>query len=100
MSKKITRFLALMGLLSLISASILSQGRGTATRPQRSETAIGPSRNAAIVATTAAVLKETSELRELSILRAVKSGAQSRTEIEPVSYTHLRAHETPEHLVC
>src|SRR5678815_6140797 len=22
------------------------------------------------------------------------------THIEPVSYTHLRAHETPEHLVC
>ena len=21
-------------------------------------------------------------------------------EVEPVSYTHLRAHETPEHLVC
>src|SRR5678815_3798370 len=95
MSKKITRFLALMGLLSLISASILSQGRGTATRPQRSETAIGPSRNAAIVATTAAVLKETSELRELSILRAVKSGAQSRTEIEHMIVKNLDEENTP-----
>ena len=24
----------------------------------------------------------------------------SEDEIDPVSYTHLRAHETPEHLVC
>ena len=24
----------------------------------------------------------------------------NRSGLEPVSYTHLRAHETPEHLVC
>src|SRR5674536_108325 len=33
-----------------------------------------------------------------SIPRGTVSG-RSRIE-EPVSYTHLRAHETPEHLVC
>jgi hypothetical protein len=40
------------------------------------------SRNAAVVEATAAVLKETSELRELPILRPVKSGTQSRDEIQ------------------
>ena len=27
-------------------------------------------------------------------------GAGRKTRTGPVSYTHLRAHETPEHLVC
>ena len=39
-------------------------------------------KNAAVVEATAAVLKETSELRELPILRPVKSGTQSRDEIQ------------------
>jgi hypothetical protein len=95
MSKQITRFTALLGLFSLLSASILSQGRATATRTQRAEVATGPARNAAIVATTAAVLKETSELRELSILRAVKSGAQSRSEIERMIVKNLDEENTP-----
>jgi hypothetical protein len=47
------------------------------------------------VATTAAVLKETSELRELSILRAVKSGAQSRSEIERMIVKNLDEENTP-----
>jgi len=39
-------------------------------------------RNAALVAATQEVLKETSDLRQLSIVRAVQSSTQSRTEIE------------------
>ena len=32
---------------------------------------------------------------------AIRQGAALRdTGVAPVSYTHLRAHETPEHLVC
>src|SRR5674536_115348 len=27
-------------------------------------------------------------------------GGRAQHTVEPVSYTHLRAHETPEHLVC
>ena len=95
MSKKITRLIALLGVLGLLSASILSQGRATAPRTQRAEVAAGPSRNAAIVAATDAVLKETSELRELSILKAVKSGAQSRTEIEHMIIKNLDEENTP-----
>ena len=39
-------------------------------------------RNAALVAATQEVLKETSDLRQLSILRPVQSSTQSRAEIE------------------
>src|SRR5436190_17100303 len=39
-------------------------------------------RNAALMAATDEVLKETSTLRELSIVRPVQSSTQSRTEIE------------------
>src|SRR5678815_1830856 len=31
---------------------------------------------------------------------AVQDGTGAWTRVTPVSYTHLRAHETPEHLVC
>src|SRR5256886_17102799 len=39
-------------------------------------------RNAALIAATQEVLKETSDLRQLSILRPVQSSTQSRAEIE------------------
>jgi hypothetical protein len=51
--------------------------------------------NAAIISTTDAVLKETSELRELSIMRPVKSGAQSRAEIEKSIIKNLDTDTTP-----
>src|SRR5678816_2696018 len=42
------------------------------------------------------------EGRELKIWQAVPKfdPAPSTKILSPVSYTHLRAHETPEHLVC
>src|SRR4029079_10709660 len=49
----------------------------------------------AVVATTAAVLKETSDIRELPILRPVKSGAQSRVEIEQMLVKNLDEQMTP-----
>jgi hypothetical protein len=63
--------------------------------PQRASVTGGAARNAAIVAATTEVLKETSEIRELSILRAVKSGAQSRTEIEQMLIKNLNEQMTP-----
>src|SRR5674536_124817 len=36
----------------------------------------------------------------LSAFRIVARRCAITTEVRPVSYTHLRAHETPEHLVC
>ena len=47
------------------------------------------------------ILQDVTELRGLSetIKKVVDSTAATGQDY-PVSYTHLRAHETPEHLVC
>src|ERR671918_3038706 len=88
MSKKISMALALLSLFCLVAGSFLPSG-------QAQTAGVTPARNAAIISTTAAILKETSELRELSILREVKSGAQSRSEIEQVIIKNLDADTTP-----
>ena len=88
MSKKISGALALLTLFCLCAGSFLPRGHAQ-------NGAAGTAQNAAIVSTTAAVLKETSELRELSILRSVKSGAQSRAEIERMIVRNLDSETTP-----
>jgi hypothetical protein len=88
MSKQISVALALLTLLGLCVGSFLPQSHAQTA-------AMGPSRNAAIVSTTAAILKETSELRELPILKSVKSGAQSRAEIERMIIHNLDDDTTP-----
>lgn len=88
MSKQISAGLAMLILFCLGAGSFLPKGQaqtGAATSTQ----------HAAIVSMTDAMLKETSELRELSILKAVKSGAQSRTEIEHMIVKNLDAETTP-----
>ena len=88
MSKQISAGLAMLILFCLGAGSFLPKGHaqtGAATSTQ----------HAAIVSLTASMLKETSELRELSILKAVKSGAQSRTEIEHMIVKNLDAETTP-----
>lgn len=88
MSKKISGCLALLTLLFLCTGSLLPLGHAQTG-------AAGTAQNAAIVSTTAAVLKETSELRELSILKSVKSGAQSRADIERMIIRNLDDESTP-----
>jgi len=88
MSKQINRGLALLILFCLCAASLTTLGHAQAG-------AAATAQNAAIVSTTGAVLKETSELRELSILRDVKSGAQSRSEIERMIIKNLDTDTTP-----
>jgi hypothetical protein len=88
MSKKISGALALLSVISLVAGSFLPSGHA------QSGPAL-PARNAAIVSTTAAVLKETSELRQLSILKDVKSGAQSRDEIQRMIIKNLDRDTTP-----
>lgn len=88
MSKKISVALALLSLFCLITGSFLPSG-------QAQTAGVSPARNAAIISTTAAVLKETSELRELSILKAVKSGAQSRDDIQRMIIKNLDKDTTP-----
>ena len=88
MSKQISAGLALLALLSLSTGSFLPRSYAQTAAPANTQ-------NAAIVSTTAAMLKETSELRELSILKAVKSGAQSRADIERMIVKNLDADTTP-----
>jgi hypothetical protein len=95
MSKRISRFLALLSVLGLAMGTVIFTHTSGASAPQRAGLANSTTRNAAIVAATDAVLKETSELRELSILRPVKSGAQSRTDIERMLIKNLDEQTTP-----
>ena len=88
MSKKISGVLVLLTLFCICTGSFLPLGHAQTG-------AAGTAQNAAIVSTTAAVLKETSELRELSILKNVKSGAQSRAEIERMIIRNLDDETTP-----
>jgi hypothetical protein len=88
MSKKFSSALALLMLLCLLAGSLLSPVSGQTGAAQGAQ-------NAAIVSTTDAVLKETSEIRELSILRGVKSGAQSRADIEKMIVKNLDSDTTP-----
>src|SRR5678816_4632801 len=36
----------------------------------------------------------------INTIQDIMGGVDPRSAVKPVSYTHLRAHETPEHLVC
>jgi hypothetical protein len=65
--------------------------------PQRPTAAVNP-RSASVVAATAEVLKETGEIRQLAVLRTVKSGAQSRAEIERMLVRNLDEQTTPAEL--
>lgn len=88
MSKQISAGLALLIVFCLGTGSFLPKGQaqtGAASRTQ----------HAAIVSMTSEMLRETSELRELSILRSVKSGAQSRNEIERMIVKNLDTETTP-----
>jgi hypothetical protein len=93
MSKRISRFLALITLLALAITAV--PARHVLPTSQRASVTSGTARNAAIVAATNEVLKETSEIRELTILRPVKSGAQSRTEIEQMLIKSLNEQMSP-----
>ncbi|MDQ1708249.1 MAG: hypothetical protein QOJ88_1460 [Pyrinomonadaceae bacterium] len=77
MSKKTRRLPALFAILTLILTAF-----PTGYLAQRANVAGSAARGAAIAAATSEVLKETSAIRELAILRPVKSGAQTRLEIE------------------
>jgi len=67
-------------------AAIHSSAQKPATR---TESASAAARQAALVAATNEVLQETSQLRELAVLRPVQSSAQSRDEIEHMIVANL-----------
>src|SRR5262245_40259513 len=95
MSKQIIRGVPLLSLLSLLVLSLFVGSTAALARLQRPGISTGTTRNAAIVSTTEAILKETSDLRELAILKQVKSGAQSRADIERMIIKNLEEESTP-----
>jgi len=82
----------LLCLLAILFETCLS---GSAQRPAQTPVAAATARNAALVAATQEVLKETSEIRELSILRPVPSGTLSRPEIESMIVKNFDEETTP-----
>ncbi|HLO00607.1 MAG TPA: hypothetical protein VK208_19260, partial [Pyrinomonadaceae bacterium] len=98
MSKRIHRLLALMSAPALAMAAFVFAGSTGVATAQRATVASSNARNLAIVAATTEVLKETSAIRELPILRPVKSGAQSRAEIERMLIRNLNEQMTPEEM--
>ena len=95
LSKQIWRLLGLLAFGYFGLATVLVGSSRVASAPQGPAVAPSTARNAAIVATTITILEETSEIRELAILRPVKSGAQSRTEIERMIIRNLDEQTTP-----
>ncbi len=88
------RFMATMFFsIVLAVAGLLQPPTGSSHQsPQANTTS---ARNAALIAATSEVLKETSELRQLAILRPVQSSTQSRLEIEHMLIKNLDEETTP-----
>jgi hypothetical protein len=92
MSKRFRIPLTVVTVLSLLSGSIFAKHQAS----QRKAASVAASgKNAAFAATTAEILKETSQIRELPILHPVKSGAQSRDEIEAMVIRNFDKQSTP-----
>jgi hypothetical protein len=90
-SKATVCLLALVWFVLAPGARALPQGKLNAAAPS-------PARDAAVVAATEEVLKETSELRQLSVLRPVKSGTQNRDQIEKYILGNLERTSSPQEL--
>lgn len=89
----ITFLIALSLVASLFGGTPLALAQKQAPAVTSSNT-----KSAAVMAATEAVLKETGEVRQLPILRPVKSGAQTRAEIERMLVKNMDEDTTPEEL--
>ena len=88
----------LLAALSILASMVISPvALVRAQQPQAAPLAPN-ARNAAVMAATEAVLVETSKIRQLPILRPVKSGAQSRAEIERMIIKNMDEDTTPEEM--
>src|SRR3954466_8024927 len=104
MSKEISsRKLSTLLLTGALAALVLSTGSGAGAQKARPgavsprPAALNP-KTTAVREATAEVLQETSELRKLSILRPVRSGAQSRAEIEQMLMRNLNESASAEEM--
>jgi hypothetical protein len=83
------------GALALAAVCASALGAGAASGQKAKPAAVNP-KTAAVREATTEVLRETSELRKLPVLRQVRSGAQSRAEIEQMLIRNLNESATPE----
>src|SRR5215831_15399735 len=90
----VRRHLACLFVLSLVLCA-LALAPAQRARSQQSPATTAATRNAALIAATDEVLKETSALRQLSVLRSVPSSALSRAEIERAVVKNLDEDTTP-----
>lgn len=87
------RYLAVGFTILLVLSAVLLGTSGAAQQDQATTTAAA--RNAALIAATQEVLNETSDLRQLSIIRPVQSSTQSRAEIERAIMKNLDEEVSP-----
>jgi len=80
--------------VTLIAVSLVPGGAAQPA-PQQPAATTAAARNAALITATQEVLKETSEVRQLAILRPVQSSTQSRAEIERAVMKNLDQEITP-----
>jgi hypothetical protein len=98
MSKRITpRRWAAVALFAALAGALSLAGAGAEARQRAKPAAVNP-KTAAVREATTEVLRETSELRKLPVLRQVRSGAQTRTEIEQMLVRNLNESATPEEM--
>jgi hypothetical protein len=105
MSKRIrARQLLILLLAAMLPVAASAQGIATlgqgaaAGRGQRAKPAAVNPKTAAVQEATAEVVRETSELRKLPVLHPVRSGAQTRAEIEQMLVRNLNESSTPEEM--
>lgn len=96
MSKQIRlRTAAILAVLLVLTIITPSAPVSVAQAQSATVAATNDAKKAAVVETTEAVLKETSELRQLPILHPVKSDTQSRAEIERFLIKNMDEDTTP-----
>ncbi len=98
MSKRNGRPLPALLLAFACLASALAAPGAAAGGAQRPRPAIVNPKTAAVREATSEVLRETSDIRKLAVLRPVRSGAQTRAEIEQMLVRNLDQSSTPEEL--
>lgn len=98
MSKQILKqtlaALTIFSFLTVIFLKPIESNAQVKARPAAAKQSLAKS--AAVVKMTDAMLKETSVIRELPILRPVKSGTKSRAQIEQMVLKNINEESTPE----
>ena len=100
MSKRISAGKLVAPLLSAALVCAATAAHGVTASAQRARPAAVNPKTAAVRAATSEVLRETSQLRKLPVLRQVRSGAQSRSEIEQMLIRNLNESATPEEMAA